>query len=252
MASENRYSVKQLAVVAGISARTLHYYDEIGLLKPSRNPENGYRIYNRTAVLRLQQILYLRELGMGLDEIQAVLDQPGYDLLQALEGHWMALMARRERLSGLIRTVERTISYMKGTIEMEDKELFAGFSEEKQKEYEEEARRRWGEKNVKESQKRWGSYSPEEKKKILAEGNALYKDIVAVMPLGPASPEAQKGIARWHQNLRYFYEPTTEVLLGLGELYNDDPEFNATFTRIHPDLAEFMRKAIKIYCQKQP
>ena len=247
MNTETRYTVKQLAGIAGVSVRTLHYYDEIGLLKPSRNPHNGYRIYNRAAVLRLQQIMFLRELGMGLEEIQSVLDRPDFDLLHALDGHRLALLRRRERLSDLIQTVERTISHMKGNIAMDSKQLFEGFSEEQQKAYEEEAQRRWGEKEVKESQKRWGSYTADEKQKILAEGQAVYLDTVAAMPYGPGSPQAQSCIARWHQHMRYFYEPTPEIMLGLADGYNDDPDFNTFFQRIHPDLAPFMRQAIQIY-----
>jgi MerR family transcriptional regulator, thiopeptide resistance regulator len=249
MFNEMIYTVKQLAVMAGVSARTLHYYDEIGLLVPQRNPANGYRVYDRAALLRLQQILYLRELGMGLDDIQAALDRPDFDLLQALEEHRMALMARQERLSALITTVERTIAYTKGKIDMDGKELFEGFSDEQQKIYEEEARRRWGDHHVDESHQRWGSYSDEKKKQVLAEGQQIYQDMAAAMPLGPASAQAQSCVARWHANLRNFYEPTTEILLGLGDLYNDDPDFNATFNKIHPDLAEFMRQAIQIYCK---
>jgi DNA-binding transcriptional MerR regulator len=248
MMSEMGFSVKQLGVMAGVSARTLHYYDEIGLLVPRRNPGNGYRVYDRDALLRLQQILYLRELGMGLEEIQAVIDRPGFDLLQALEEHRVALLARQERLSALINTVERTIAYTKGSIEMDGKDFFEGFSEEQQKEYEAEARQRWGDQKVTESHNLWASYSDEKKKQVLAEANQIYRDLVAAIPLGPESPQAQSGVARWRQNLRNYYEPTPEILRGLGDLYNDDPAFNATFTKIHPDLAKFMRQAIQVYC----
>jgi DNA-binding transcriptional MerR regulator/esterase/lipase len=187
MASEPHYTVKQLARVAGVSSRTLHYYDEIGLLQPGRDPHNGYRLYERPAVLRLQQILFLRELGLSLEEIQAALDRPDFDLLPALEQHRQALLARQERLSALIHTVERTILHLKGNVEMESEELFAGFSEEQQKKYEEEAHRRWGDHEVKESQKRWGSYSDEKKRQIMMEGRAVYLDLVKAMPAGPGS-----------------------------------------------------------------
>jgi len=250
MLRETRYSVKQLAAVAGVSARTLHYYDEIGLLRPSRNPDNGYRIYQAEALLRLQQILFLRELGISLEEIKEILDNPGFDLLPALEHHRKALLERRQRLDQLVKTVESTIQHLKGNIDMDAKDLYKGFSPEQELAYAEEAQRRWGEENVKESMKRWGSYSPEKKQRILAEGGEIYQAMVKAMPQGPASPEAQEGVTRWHQNLRYFYEPTKEILLGLGDLYNDDPQFNAFFLRIHPDLASFMRQSIQVYCDK--
>ena len=165
------YTVKQLARMAGVSARTLHFYDQTGLLKARRNPANGYRIYNQAAALRLQQILFLRELGLSLEQIRSVIDRPDFDLLQALEQHRQALQERQARLERLLQTVERTISYMKGNIEMEGKELFIGFSEEKQKAYEVEAQKRWGEKEVKVSQQRWASYSAEKQRQILEDFN---------------------------------------------------------------------------------
>lgn len=250
MNTDLRFTIKQLARQAGVSVRTLHYYDEIGLLRPARNPENNYRIYGRPAVLRLQQILFLRELGLDLEQIQEMLDRPEFDLLTALERHRKALLARQERLRKLVQTVERTIQHLKGNIEMDTQDLFAGFSEEQQKEYEAEAERRWGSEQVKQSRQRWGSYSPETKRQVMQEGQAIYLDLAAAIPLGPDSPQAQDGIARWHQHIRYFYEPTKEILLGLADGYNDDPAFAQFFERIHPDLAAFMRQAIQRYCEK--
>lgn len=250
MSKHPSYTVKQLAEIAGVSARTLHYYDEIDLLKPERHPLNGYRLYSREAVLRLQQILFLKELGLGLDDIRSVIELPGFDLLDALEHHRTALQERQEHLAALIRTVERTILHLKGNIEMEGKELFEGFSDEQQEKYAEEARQRWGSKNVDESMRRWGTYSKEQRQRILDEGGTIYKDIIALLDQDPGSPDVQKCIARWHANLRNFYEPTTELLRGLGDLYNDDPQFNATFVKMHPDLAPFMRTAIGIYVDR--
>jgi DNA-binding transcriptional MerR regulator len=250
MSPESNYTVRQLARAAGVSARTLHYYDEIGLLSPSRNPHNGYRLYDRPAMLRLQQILFLRELGLSLEEIQLVIDRPDFDLLSTLEGHRLALLARKERLAQLVNTVERTILHLRGKIDMESKELFEGFSEEKQKEYEDEIRRRYGDsEQLRESRKRWGGYSADEKRRIMEEGKTVYLDMVAAMPSGPTSAQAQAIVARWEQHLRYFYEPNTEILLGLADMYNDEPEFASFFQRIHPELNSFMRQAIQFYCK---
>lgn len=252
MTAEMHFTVKQLAKLAGVSPRTLHYYDQIGLLQPGRDPANGYRIYQRPAVLRLQQILFLRELGLSLEAIQTALDRPDFDLLRALEQHRQALRARQDHLARLVQTVERTILYLKGSIEMESQELFGGFSEEEEQRYTEEARQEWGDSQAfAESQKRWGGYSKEQKQRILDEGNQVYRQIVAAMPHGPASPQAQAGVAAWHAHLRYFYEPSTEMLLGLADLYNDQPEFAANFARIHPQLAVFMRQAVQAYCARQ-
>ncbi len=249
MIRDTLYTVSQLAAVAGVSPRTLRYYDQIGLLQPRRQPDNGYRAYDEQAVLRLQQILFLRELGLSLDEIRAALQRPDFDLVQALEAHRVALLARQERLARLVATVERTLQHLKGELEMEDRQLFEAFDEAKQAEYEERARQQYGEDKVRESQRHWGGYSREQKDAILREGDAVYREIVAAMPQGPESAQAQAGIAHWHQHLRYFYEPTVEILLGLGDLYNDQPEFAANFRRIHPDLATFLRQAIQVYCR---
>lgn len=132
---------------------------------------------------------------------------------------------------------------------MENEELLAGFSESKQREYEEKIRLRYGEEQLNESRLRWGSYSEDKKRQIMEQGGENYRFLVAAMPYGPASSQAQEGITRWHQHLRYFFEPETKVLLGLGELYNQDERFGEFFRRIHPDLAAFMRAAIQVFCQ---
>ena len=243
------YTVRQLADLAGISPRTLHYYDEIGLLEPSSHGGNGYRFYAEDAVLRLQQILFYRKLDLSLGEIRTILDRPDFDALQALQAHRQALQDRVKRLNNLIHTVDKTMKHMKGQVEMSTQELFEGFDEETQKGYEEEAARLWGDQYVKESRRRWDSYSAEKKAQIFAESGENYRDLVALIGQDPTSEEVQEGIARWHQNLRHFYEPTKDILLGLAQGYSEHPEFRAFFQKMHPDLPEFLRKAIEHYCQ---
>ena len=119
-------------------------------------------------------------------------------------------------------------------------------SAEQQAKYEAEALNRWGE-TVQHSVRLWNSYSAEQQAAILAEGGANYLAIVAAMPSGPESPEVQALLAKWHQHLRYFYEPSIETLAGLGQMYHDDPDFNATFTAMHPDLPAFLKQAIAKY-----
>jgi DNA-binding transcriptional MerR regulator len=245
------YTVKQLSDLAGISPRTLHYYDEIGLLKPATHGDNGYRYYGEDCLPRLQQILFFKELDFSLDEIQAILAQPGFDVIHALQVHRQALLERVERLNHLIQTIDKTTLHLKGQQTMKKKEYFEGFSEEKQKEYEKEIRQKYGEKAF-EGVTDWNSYTPEQKKRIIAESAAIYDDIAAAMvDKGYASPEVQQIIARWHQHLRYFYEPSTERLLGLGQMYTEQPEFVAKFRAIHPDLPEFLNQAIRFYCKER-
>ncbi len=240
------YTVKQLSDLAGITVRTLHYYDEIGLLKPSEVGANGYRYYNTEALFRLQQVLFYREMDLDLEQIKRILDDPGFDLISALRQHRRMLETRVERLKTLMSTIDTTIMHLVGEIHMSKKKIFNGFSAEKQKQYEEEAVNLWGE-AVRESHKLWNSYTDQEKEAIVQEGGDIYNEIAANMAKGPTSPEIQALLARWHQHLRNFYEPSIEVLGGLGNMYHDHPDFNDTFTAIHPDLPAFLKQAIAAY-----
>jgi len=249
MANAMEYTVKQLSRLAGVSVRTLHFYDQLGLLRPERVGANGYRYYGQAALLRLQQILFYKELGLSLDEIRQVLDQPGFDVAQALKAHRRALLERLGRLRRLITTVDRTIAFLKGETSMDNQELFAGFSEAQQAEYEQQAEALWGE-TVGQSSRKWKAYSPAQQAQIRAEGQAIYRDLIALVDQPPDSPAVQANIARWHQNLRHYFEPSAEVLRALGNTYNDNPEFNATFQQMDPRLAPFMRAAIEVYCSR--
>jgi DNA-binding transcriptional MerR regulator len=241
------YTVKQLADLAGVTPRTLHYYDEIGLLPPSNIGENGYRRYDDTAVLRLQQILFYRELGLSLDEIGDALDRPDFDVIGALRSHREALRGRVGRLNHLIHTIDRTLLHLEGQIEMSTKDLFEGFDEETQARYEEEATEMYGPELVRESSQRWKSYTAEDKARIMAEGGAVYRDLTAMIGRDPADADVQAAIGRWHQHLRAFYEPTPDILRGLGHAYEEQPEFAAFFAAMHPDLPAFLRRAIDRY-----
>ncbi len=245
------YTVKQLAKLAGVSVRTLHYYDEIGLLKPSALGENGYRHYEEEAVLKLQQILFYRELELSLDEIKAVTGRPDFDVETALRSHREALQGRVERLKRLIQTVDKTINHLKGNEDMNEKGLFEGFSEEEQEKYAQEAEQMYDPETVRASNRKWKAYSTAQKEHILVEGKAIYTDLAAVMPKGAESPEVQVVIARWHQHMQNFWSPNDEQLLGLADLYNDDPRFKANYDKIDPKLAGFMREAVKVYVKSR-
>jgi hypothetical protein len=147
--------------------------------------------------------------------------------------------------------VDNTILHLKGELEMSQKSFFEGFSEEKQKEYEQEARQRYGDASVKESTDRWNRYTPEQKAKIKAESEAIYRDILANLSKGYDSAEVQQAIARWHQHLRYFYEPSYERLMGLAQLYTEQPDFVATYQKMHPEMPQFLYNAIEYYCKSK-
>lgn len=240
------YTVKELADMAGVSVRTLHYYDEIELLTPTRVGDNGYRYYGQEAVLRLQQVLFFREMDLELAQIKKILDEPDFSLVGTLQAHRHRLRQKVKRLQTLTRTVDATILHLMGDVDMSEKRMFEGFSEETQAEYEKEAVEQWGE-GAAQSIRLWNSYSEERKRDIMLEGNNIYQAIAANMDKGADSPEIQALLVRWHEHLRNFYEPSIETLGGLGEMYHDHPDFNATFTRIDPDLPGFLKEAIAHY-----
>ena len=244
------YTIKQLSNLAGISVRTLHYYDEIGLLKPTLVGENGYRYYGDAALFLLQQILFYREMDLSLKEIKRIVSSPDFDVIEALRAHKQALGRRVERLDRLIRTVDNTINHLRGKKEMSKKSLFAAFTEEEEKKYSAEAEQMYDPAIVEASQKKWKSYTKEDKQRIAEEGDAAYEAIIAAIPLGAASPEAQAGVERWRKHMSYFWTPEPEQLTGLTELYNTDPRFKGNFDKIDPRLAEFMREAVKVYVER--
>ena len=245
------YTVKELSSLAGVSVRTLHYYDQIGLLSPARIAQNGYRQYDDAALLRLQQILFYRELDFKLKDIKELLDAPDFEQVSALESHWDALWARLARTERLIRTVEDTISHLKGEKEMSKKALFQAFSEEQQEKYAKQAEEKYDPATVRRSNRKWKSYSAEKKQAILDQGNQVYLDMIAAMPQGADSPAAQACVERWRTHMAYFWVPNLEQLLGLATMYGQSPDFKANFDSMHPDLADFMREAVAVYVANQ-
>jgi DNA-binding transcriptional MerR regulator len=246
-----RYTVKQLASLAGVTRRTLHHYDAIGLLSPAVTGENGYRYYDETSALQLQQILFYRQLGLSLEEIKDILQRPGFDLLQALQGHRQALLERAAQLDHLIHTVDQTLRHLRGEITMSPKDFYAGFDEQQQEHYEEEARQRWGEASVAESARRWKSCSREQKNAILAEGNQITQAIADAMEQGYDHPQVQYWIGRWYQSINTnFYDCSLEVFEALGHGYVSDARFTAFYEKVKPGLARFMEQAMVYYCEQ--
>jgi DNA-binding transcriptional MerR regulator len=245
------YTVKQLSKLAGVTPRTLHHYDAIGLLKPSRVGKNGYRYYGEESLLRLQQILLYRELDLPLDDIKKIMAENRFDVLGALQSHKDALQKKVMRLNRLLVTVDNTIQHLKGEKPMSEKGLFEGFSEEEQEKYALEAEQMYDPETVRESNRKWKSYSDAKKEAIMEEGKAVYTDMIAAMPKGADSPEVQALVERWRKHMDYFWTPNLDQLLGLADGYNNDPRFKANFDKMHPRLAEFMRDAVKVYVGKR-
>lgn len=243
------YTVKAVADLAGVSVRTLHHYDSIGLLKPARVSESGYRLYSDHELELLQQILFFRELGFGLQQIRQIVQSSGFDRKQALLDHKKALLARQQRLERLIRSIDRTLDTMERGVEMDKKDMFDGFDPSQ---YEEEARERWGHTEAyKESMRRTKAYTKADWDAIGRESHEIEQGIAARMDRDPSDPEVQEFIRRHHQQINdRFYQCPVEIYRGLGEMYVADPRFTAHYDQIKPGLAQFMQAAMNVYCDR--
>lgn len=243
------YTVKQLAKLSGVSVRTLHHYDEIGLLKPAQRTEAGYRLYGRKELLRLQQILFYRELDLPLEKIREALDDPDFDLVASLEFHRGELQKRSQRLEQLLSTIDKTIVELKNKTEMlTDEELYKGFAPGEGEAYHKEAAQRWGEDTVRESEERVRKMSKEQWNAVIQEGETIAQQLAASMDADPASPAVQQLIAQHHRHLCNFYEVSEERYRGLAQLYTDDERFRTYYDKHRPGAAGFIRKAINVYC----
>lgn len=248
----DNYSVKKLAQLAGVSVRTLHLYDKIGLLKPSVRTEARYRLYGQKELLRLQQILFYRELDFPLKEILAILEDPAFDLEQALEGHKKALLARKERINTLVGTIDKTLVTLKNKTMLQAEDLYQGIPREKMAAYRKEAMAKWGEGSVLAIEDTLRSLSPEGMEALQEELQDLNVRMTALMSGDPGSREAQQCIARRYQIILQLTggEITPhklEYFRKMGELYAAGK--GDTSGGVLPDgqLALFMKKAMDYY-----
>ncbi len=240
-------TVNEVARLANVSVRTLHYYDQIGLLRPSALTDAGYRLYDDAALARLQQILFFRELDFPLTEIGRILENPSFNRRRALENHRSLLTLRRKRLDALIRLVDDTL---KGDEPMSFKEFDMTEIEEAQKKYAKEAQERWGGTDAyAQSKARAAGYGKEEWARITAESNAIYQGFAQSVGTSPASPEVQQLVADWQGLItRYFYDCSNEILQGLGEMYIADERFTKNLDKYGEGTAQQMSDAIRVYC----
>lgn len=239
-------TVNEVAKLAGISVRTLHYYDEIGLLLPDGASDAGYRLYGDSSIERLQQILFFRELGFPLGEIAAILNAPNYDKSQALTNHRRLLTLKRERLNGLIALVDQAL---KGEGSMSIKEFDMKKIDEAREQYAAEAKARWGETDAyKESEKRTAKYTKEDWARMSAKSEAIFKGFAELRNLDPVSDAAQSLVRQWKAFIsESYYDCTDEILSGLGEMYVDDARFTKNIDAYGDGTAMFMRDAIRAY-----
>jgi MerR family transcriptional regulator, thiopeptide resistance regulator len=244
------YTIKKLADIAGVSVRTLHYYDEAGLLQPQTRGSNGYRYYDEESIIKLQQILFFRELGFSLEDIKKIISSPDFDVIEALRSHRTLLQKKAERILRLIETVDKTIKTLIGEKNMKIHEYYEGFSEEQVEKYREEVRQRWGEKTLQESEEKVIKMGKQKFAQAQARGDELFKAIAENMSKGAESKEVQSLVAEWRQWLENFHHYSDEEVLGLGMEYSRNPEFAKFFHKYNKDLPEFLTKAVQFYCNQ--
>ncbi len=247
-------TVSQVARLAGVSVRTLHHYDELGLLRPSGRSQAGYRLYEQADLQRLQQVLFFKELGFPLEEILRLVSDRAFDLRAALRMQRQLLTERATRVQALIQAVDAALeSLERGTV-MTKEEMFEVFGDFDPTKYEAEAKERWGQTEAyRESARRTARYGTKDWEKIKAEGDQIQRELAARLEAGgaPTDPEAI-ALAEQHRSYieRWFYPCSPEMHRGLGELYVSDSRFTENIDRVRPGLAQFMRDAFRANAER--
>jgi MerR family transcriptional regulator, thiopeptide resistance regulator len=241
------YSVGQVADLSGVTIRTLHHYDEVGLLSPGGRSAAGYRIYEASDMERLQRILFYRELGFTLQEISTIVDDPGTDALGHLRRQRGLLTERIERLSAMVDAIDYEMEATSMDIPLTPEERFELFGEFRPEDHAEEAERRWGGTEAyRQSQRRLASYKKEDWQQLKAEEEEVRGRLAAALAdgLAPDSEEAMDAAEAHREHIsRWFYECTYEIHRGLADMYVNDERFRSNYDATAPGLAEYIREA---------
>jgi DNA-binding transcriptional MerR regulator len=245
---ERSWSVGEVAALAGVTVRTLHHYDEIGLLVPSRRTAAGYRRYGYAELERLQRILAYRELGFGLDEIAKVMDDPAIDPVEHLRTRHRLLTEEIDRLREQLAAIEKTLEAHQMGIQLTPEEMFEVFGEHDPNQYEEEVQQRWGDTEAyRQSQRRVGSYSKEDWLRLKAEAAAVEQRLLASMRASePADGTAAMDAAEAHRQHinQWFYDCGYDIHRGLAQMYLADERFTAHYEDQAAGLAQYVHDAI--------
>ncbi|XID94778.1 MerR family transcriptional regulator [Paenibacillaceae bacterium WGS1546] len=247
------YTVQKLGKLAGVSTRTLRYYDEIDLLKPARINSSGYRIYGSAEVDRLQQIMFYRELGVGLEEIKSIVDSPSFDTELALRQHRDSLLAKRRQLDALIANIDHTLAHKERNATMSDKQKFAGFKrkliEDNEAKYGAEIRAKYGDEQVDRSNAKLLNMSEEQYAELERLTEEVHRTLAEAFATGDPAGELAQKAADLHRRWLSFHWPsyTKEAHAGVAQMYVDDERFKAYYDKDQPGVAEFLRDAVRIY-----
>jgi DNA-binding transcriptional MerR regulator len=242
------HTVGKVADLAGVTVRTLHHYDEIGLLSPSERSSTGYRRYDDRDLERLQQILYYRELGFSLEEIATILDDPKSDSVAHLRRQHELLTERIKRMQDMVNAIEFAMEAQKMGISLTPEERFEVFGDFIPDDHAEEVEQRWGDTDAyRESSRRTSRYTKDDWQRNKAESKDWARRLVDVMASGrPAESSEAKQLAEEHRQhiSRWFYECSYEIHTGLADMYLADERFTATYENIQPGLAQYLHDAI--------
>ena len=249
------YTVKKVAEMSGISVRTLHFYDEAGLLRPAYIGANGYRFYEEAQLLTLQQILFYRELGFELKHIKDVLNRPDFDKVAALESHRIVLRRNQAHTRKLIQTIDKTIERLKGTKKVKDQELFVGFDPQEQASHERYLIDRYGagmKASIAKSRQRVKDWTKADWEQSGGDFNRICQDLVSCIQreLSTESREAQAVIRRHYEWLKRFWTPNRESYAGHALLIADS-ELRKAYEKHDPRLPEFTTAAIKVFAENE-
>jgi len=245
-------NAKQVAELSGLSVRALHHYDEIGLLRPRRNAQNGYREYLEEDLDKLQQILFFRQCGFSLERIKKLLSNPRFDRARAFELQKKHLMLEKERIEAMLSTLERTLKTLKGEDSMSQEEKFKGFDFSFNP-YEEEAKQLWGDETVEKSNDFIASKSDRERKDMEKILDELFRELAEIRDEDPDSHLAQEAIDKMYRvfNESFGHYYTLESFASLGNMYVMDDRFRANIDKYGEGLAEFLSKAMQEYADRQ-
>ena len=241
-------TVGEVARLAGVTVRTLHHYDDIGLVRPSGRTDAGYRLYDDGDLARLQTVLFYRELGFALDDIRTVMSAPDFDRGDALREQRKLLEAEVHRLQRMLDALDDAITAHEEGAPMSDEAMFEVFGEQ-QRALQREAEQRWGETDAyRQSRARTAGYTKQDWQDVKAEGERIMDGIAAVYRSGAAadSTAAMDAVeAHRRQISERFYDCSHELQVGLAEMYVQDPRFTATYEAVEPGLAVWVRDAIR-------
>ena len=245
------YTVSQLAKLSGVTARTLHHYDQIGLLCPAKNAKNNYRMYGQAELLRLQQILFFRELDFALGDIKTILDRPGFDVAAALADHKKLIKLKQQRLDKLIKTIDKTLTHMTNQQPLKDDEMYDVFQDNDVKQYQDEIKQRWGATEAyKQSMERVSKMTKAQMAKLKQDAKIFNQKLADSMDQPIDSAAVQALVAQHYDGIKFFYDCPLPMYRGLAQMYVDDPRFKATYDKVRPGLAVFLRDAINYYCDR--